>query len=467
MMDGNHWSRLVAPQYAGRRFIVVAESLVAAKAQVEFLIDHGALRPLVIAMARGLGDVPSDDQAEVFTLGLDLPPDAGARLMPFMRAVEAVMSDPPPEILEWLDVWDPERDARVLAPHLLAGSAMGGRAVYGGRRAEWIALEDKMIVDQFWDEVGVRRAPSRILPLDHELLATAAVDLDWGRGTVWVGDNREGWHGGAEYLQWVRNPADAGDAYRFFHQHCDRVRVMPFLEGTPCSIHGIVFDATVIAARPFEMLVLAVEGTPGLKYVGTASFWDPPDADRNEMRGVARRVGHHLAVIADFRGMFTVDGVMTVAGFLPTELNPRGGAGLGRAVRDLEGLSLLAVQRALIEGFDLDYRPADLETLIVDFADANRYGAAFFQVPEVPEMPVEVTLKATADQVVAVAEGEVGNLTLTWGGGTVGGAVAIRFMPGAVPAGESVAGLTAAALKYARRNWPITMPGLVTIEEAQ
>lgn len=465
-MDGNHWSGLLAPQYAGLRFIVVAELLVAAKGQVDFLIDHGAQRPFVIAMARGVGEVPTDDQAEIVTLDLELPPDAGSRFMPFVRAIEAVMADLPPDVLERIEAWDPKGEAKVLVPHLLEGNAIGGRAVYGGRRAAWIALEDKMIVDQLWDDAGVRRAPSRILPLDHELLAAAAVDLDWGRGTVWVGDNREGWHGGAEYLQWVRSPVDAIDAYRFLRRHCDAVRVMPFLEGTPCSIHGIVFDETVIAGRPIEMLVLAVESNPALKYVGSASFWDPPDDDRNEMRGVARRVGHHLAAIADFRGMFTVDGVLSEAGFLPTELNPRFGAGLGRAVSGIEGLSLLAVQRALIEGLDLDYRPADLETLIVDHADANRYGAAFYQVPEVPEVSVELTLMATADQPVSVADDDVGNVILAWGGGTVGGALATRLMPDAVPTGRSAAALTADTLNYARRKWPVTMPGLTTIEEA-
>ena len=33
---------------------------------------------------------------------------------------------------------------------------------------------------------------------------------------------------------------ERADALDFFKSRCDRVRVMPFLEGVPCSIHGIV-----------------------------------------------------------------------------------------------------------------------------------------------------------------------------------------------------------------------------------
>ena len=50
-------------------------------------------------------------------------------------------------------------------------------------------------------------------------------------GTVWVGDNREGWHGGAKMLRWVRSRSEGRAAQLFLAEHCDRVRVMPFLEG--------------------------------------------------------------------------------------------------------------------------------------------------------------------------------------------------------------------------------------------
>jgi hypothetical protein len=462
-MDGQYWADLIRPQYDGVRFVVVADLLASALPQVEFLLEQGAQRPFVIAAGRGVGEVPTETQAEIALLDLDLPAEAGSRFMPFLRGIEAATSDLDPKLLDRIDAWDPEGEALVLSPHLLGGRPIGPRSPYGSRKEAWIALENKMSVDQLWDDAAVRRAPARILGVESDELAAASVDLDWGHGTVWVGDNREGWHGGAEYLRWVRDPRGAASAYRFFRAHCDEVRVMPFLEGVPCSIHGMVFDDAVIAVRPIEMIVLAVEGGNELKYLGTGSFWDPPEADRSEMRGIARRVGHLLATAVSFRGIFTVDGVMTRAGFLPTELNPRFGAGLGRAVRGIEGLPLLGVQRALIEGLQLDYRPADLETLLVDHADGQRNASAFYQVPELPESEIEVFLDIADGRVAVVDDEASGNVALKWGEGTVSGAVVVRLNVDRVPTGTSATPLVAEALGYARRNWPVTMPVLTTI----
>lgn len=85
---------------------------------------------------------------------------------------------------------------------------------------------------------------------------------------------------------------------------------MPFLEGTPCSIHGIVLADEVVALRPVEMLVLR-QADGGLFYSGCASYFDPPKQHRESMRALARIVGAKLREEVKFRGAFTVDGVMT------------------------------------------------------------------------------------------------------------------------------------------------------------
>ena len=38
--------------------------------------------------------------------------------------------------------------------------------------------------------------------------------------------------------------------WRFFLTRCDRVRVMPFLDGVPCSIHGLVLPDGTAAVPP-------------------------------------------------------------------------------------------------------------------------------------------------------------------------------------------------------------------------
>jgi hypothetical protein len=73
------------------------------------------------------------------------------------------------------------------------------------------------------------------------------------------------------------------------------------------------------------------------------------------MRDLARRVGAGLRERVGYRGAFTVDGVLAAEGFLPTELNPRLGAGLSMMTMDLPGLPVSLLDRALAE----DGRRAD------------------------------------------------------------------------------------------------------------
>ena len=98
---------------------------------------------------------------------------------------------------------------------------------------------------------------------EPEALRAAAGRLDRGAGTAWAGDARQGFNGGAQLLRWVRGEEDAAEAARFLAERCDRARVMPFLEGIPCSIHGMVFPGGVAAFRPVEMVTLRQPGGPG------------------------------------------------------------------------------------------------------------------------------------------------------------------------------------------------------------
>ncbi len=148
---------------------------------------------------------------------------------------------------------------------------------------------------------------------------------------------------------------------------------MPFLDGVPCSIHGIVFPQDVITLRPAEMIVLR---TPGdvFFYAGCASFFDPPDAEREAMRAIARTVGARLREEVAYRGAFTVDGVLTSDGFLPTELNPRNGAALNMMVKGAAELPFQLLLDAVVAGVDADWQPRALEDLLLAHADEHRAG---------------------------------------------------------------------------------------------
>ena len=164
--------------------------------------------------------------------------------------------------------------------------------------------------------------------------------------------------------------------------HCDTARVMPFLEGLPCSIHGIVLPDGVAVFRPAEMLVL--RGPEGFVYLRASTLWDPPPAERQAMRRFARRVGEHLSSAYGYRGAYTVDGVMTSRGFRPTELNPRVGAAMGMlSPKGAPGpaVPFTLLHYALIEGCRPGVSAAELESAVLALADGTRFGSFGFTTP--------------------------------------------------------------------------------------
>lgn len=335
--------------------------------------------------------------------------------------------------------------------------------MYAARPPKWAALEDKVVIDAFWDRAGIARAPSMIVPVRADALADAAAALDRGAGTAWAGDARDGWHGGAECLRWIRSPDDVPDGIAFFESRCDRVRVMPFLDGIPCSIHGIVFPDAVIVFRPCELVTLRRPGRAALLYAGVGTFWDPEPADREVMRDAARRVGAALRDRVGYRGAFTVDGVMTAEGFRPTELNARFGAALGVQMRSIPNLPLVLIDKAVREAEPIDWRPHELERLVTEAADERRGGGAWTTVKRVWSETETHGLCAQDDGYRFAREGESADADLVCGPSGVGGFVRFQPDPALVPVGPSIAPRVVAALELAERTFEL---GLGLLEPA-
>lgn len=204
---------------------------------------------------------------------------------------------------------------------------------------------------------------------------------------MWTGDARDGINGAGDFVRWVASDPEQRAAYDFFSTRCDKVRVMPYLQGVPCSIHGFVLTDGTAAFRPMELAMLRIPETKRFTFGGMGTTWDPPAADAAEMRELVRRAGVHLRTRADYRGGFGIDGVLTKDGFRPTEINTRMSGGLNNLARILDSVALTMLQINLVAGRDPGVTVPELELWALPELEANRMGKA-----------VAVTLKNTVEE---------------------------------------------------------------------
>lgn len=419
-MDPGYWRDVVKPVVAGRKIVLTCNPVNAQTAVVNELRQLGAADVFVLGDGIGVGSAPD---CEWFALDV-----RGDSLMEVLRAGQEILRSLPRDAIAALDRFDADRGALVVGSFLNEVPEVAGRRCLSWRRPAWLALEDKTLADALWDKIGVPRAPSRLAD---------AQAFNPGVGDVIAGDAREGFHGGAELTRWVRTEADVDPVRLLMQRHCDVVRVMPFLEGIPCSIHGVVFPQFAASLRPVEMTCLRRGGE--FFYAGAATYWDPPERDRDQMRTVAKQVGEHLRAEYDFRGAFTIDGVMTEDGFLPTELNPRMGAGLNVIARAAPGLPIDLLNQALIAGLDLDYRPHDFERFLVDSADDHRAGGTWRALKDSAGRRMEnqaVVWNGSTWRYAIDAETPNGRVDV--GDSSLGCFVRLSLDPATTPAGSSI-----------------------------
>ena len=359
------WIPPLRSVFGGRRVVLAGAGAAAWTEHVPVLREAGVVDMLVVANRWGAGERP-----DVTTVVVESP--TGLSIMEQIRADDRFLADPPTEVIDALDEFDPDVEALGLGSFLNTTPSLLGRQFVSFRRPEWVAFEDKVVVDAFWDRAGIERQPSVVAPLADATQASQSIDH--GDGTVWAADARDGFHGGASQTYWVADDASRDVALAGLQPVCELVRIMPFLDGIPCSIHGIVLPDGVAVLRPVEMVTL--RRGRRFVYAGCATYWDPPTEVRDQMRSIARTAGAHLADELDFRGTFTVDGVVTGDGFWPTELNPRFGAGIN-AIARASGLPILLVNDLVVGGHDLGRSATLIEEELVERADAHRGGGTW------------------------------------------------------------------------------------------
>ncbi len=448
MTDLEYYRDLVDPVLASRKWILLADVAAAATPSVQYLAEIGAGRPFVLSGTPGTGDLPDPELAEVAILGT-----SGATIMQGMRAYFAAIADLPDGVQDRIDSWDPNHTAMVLPTGLAPNIEVHGRPMWAGRRAEWSAVEDKTTVDALWDDAGVARAPSEVVPASAANLYAAADRLDTGAGTVWVGDNREGWHGGAEYVRLVTDDDTAAGAVSFMESHCDTTRVMPFLEGIPCSIHAMVFPDGEYSFRPCEMLVFRTPGSPLFRYAGVTSWWEPAPADRREMQSAATAVAAVLRDRMGYRGALGIDGVMTAEGFRPTELNPRCSIGLSIQGQGPETpFPIASINRLLVAGQEADYRAAGFHRLVMENGAVNPQMRANTPIDKPCDETTTAPIEVIGGEVRVTTEAEAHG-TLRVGPAAQGGIVMFNVESEYAVVGPSAAPIAASAFRLADDLW--------------
>lgn len=435
--------------HAGRRWIVAVDAAAGATSTVKRLREWEAAGVMVVAGIEGVGDLPNAD-AVFYTH------TSGRTMMEGIRAYEASIEHPSTELVEAIDAFDPEHEAIVLAGGISRTRLLGGRPFHGAKPPEWTDLEDKTTVDELWDAAGVARAPSLVVPVEEA--PGAAARLAGPLGTVWVADNTEGWHGGGEYVRRVHDGDSLAAAVAFFGEHARKVRVMPFLEGIPSSIHGFVTEDAVAVFLPVEMLVFRRSDEGSFLYGRAANFWVPPTRIVDRMRETARSVGAELDRRVDYRGAFGIDGVCTADGFRPTELNPRHSVGI--AIQSAAaGLSLGTVDRMYRAG-DLEIDAVWLEETIMDAVPAGRSGVSMVPVAGT-HTPAEIGV--VFDSVArAVGSSDEADATIRVGPSAFGSILVIRFDPERTPVGPSTAPRARAAIDLARGLWGLPVPPITS-----
>jgi hypothetical protein len=162
------------------------------------------------------------------------------------------------------------------------------------------------------------------------------------------------------------------------------------------------------------------------------------------------RVGEVLRQRVDFRGAFTVDGILSADGWVANECNPRFGAGLQYVRSASPNSAFDLLHHVVIAGDGPTVAAAEVEALVVERADATRWGATWTPTTSVNWTESNsMALRGDAKGFEPAAEGDAADATLTYGPGHIGGFVRCEFFADRIPRGESCAPRAVAALAFA------------------
>lgn len=377
-----------------QKWITGMPVLVGAESAAQELIELGAKEVFAIGCTEGIRHAPMKDTHKSRITSHCVEVESKSEMMDEIRSSESVLNHLDSESLSLIDAFDPQHEALVMRTIFSEGKPIAGRSVFGARPQSWQALEDKIIIDEFWDLAGVKRAPSQNIKLNLAKLQHAFHNMNHGQGVVISGDAKSGFHGGASRTRWAKTEQQLELILNELLLECEEARVMPLLEGVSCSMHGWVFpNGEYISLHPCEMLVSYSEQETKFEYHGASSYWRPSPTLEQEMREAVEKSAELLSKKYNYRGVFTVDGIATDKGFFPSELNPRFGGALSRLGSALPELPLLSMHYASIEGYDLGISPRELKELIISIAEAKPIIRGMIKLKENCTRPTTIYFK--------------------------------------------------------------------------
>ncbi|MGH3508329.1 MAG: ATP-grasp domain-containing protein, partial [Nocardioidaceae bacterium] len=283
---------------------------------------------------------------------------------------------------------------------------------------------------------------------------SAVLQATGGDQVVWAGDASQGVNGGGDFVRWVRTEEQAREFAEFFAGECSQVRVSGFLEGVPCSIHGLVLTDGVVVLRPMELASLRDPSTGRFLFAGIGTTWNPPEADTRQMRQLARRIGEHLRDRHGYRGAYGIDGVLTADGFRVTELNTRMSGGLTRLGRAAPGAQLELVQMNALLGRDIGMTADAYEELAMELVDETRFIDVMgisSQLVSQETFDVPITVGAQRLEIAGLDDDVVG--TVSRGPSPMGTYIRMTTVPGVIGIGDRAAPLSVLLLAFADREW--------------
>jgi hypothetical protein len=216
--------------------------------------------------------------------------------------------------------FDPVGAATLIIPDPLDPLVWGQRRRIGARQRGWRRAEDKTVVDSVWDAIGLPRARSLVVdaPVNRSTLETLGALVDEGTGVVCSRQPRAaGPTAGGDGIWWWLS-GHKPPAPLIEDDSPGRLRLMPLLPGLPVRVHGLVLGDQVVPFPAREIVSLPRPGQGAFLCAGTSSL-----EDVGGLASLTRHLGDGLREHLDFRGGFSVDGVLTGEGFRPTDFNAR------------------------------------------------------------------------------------------------------------------------------------------------